>query len=98
MAHRTKQGQELHDRKVAEVARNLERRGYDVRADLPGHPRPPAIDGYVPDVVAVKGRKVLVREVETQGTVATDRDQHRAFDEWAERNSADFRILIAKRR
>ena len=69
MAHRTKKGQEIHDRKVAELAKGLQKRGYRVEADLPGHSRPPSLGGTRPDVVAKKGSKVLVREVETPSSL-----------------------------
>ena len=98
MGHRTKLGQEVHDRKVGEVARRLEQAGFDVSADLPGHRRPPALGGHVPDVVAVKGNRILIREIETQGTIAADRTQHEAFQRAADQAGADFRVLKAKKK
>lgn len=98
MAHRTKAGQEVHDAKVAEVARRLERSGYRVLADLPGHPQPPVLNGYRPDVVAQKGTRTLVREVETPSTVAADRAQQQALRSWAEEHGAQFRTIVARRR
>jgi len=96
MAHRSKKGQEVHDAKVQEVARRLEREGFDVQADLPGHPRPPTIGGHIPDIVASKAGKTLIREVETPGTVKTDKPQQEALREAAEEQGADFRVLVAK--
>lgn len=98
MAHRTKQGQEVHDRKVAEVARRLERAGYQVQADLPGHERPPIIGRHLPDVIAQKGDRVLIREVETPGTIKQDKAQHEAFERAADRTGANFRVLEATRK
>ncbi len=98
MAHRTKQGQKVHDQKVAGVARRLEREGYRVRADLPGHPKPPTMGGRVPDVHAAKGGKVLVREIETSKTISADKAQHKALQRAADRSGADFRVLKAKPR
>jgi hypothetical protein len=98
MAHRGKQGQEVHDRKVGETARRLAREGYQVRADLPGHERPPAIGGRIPDVVAWKGGRVLVREIETPGTIAQDRPQQEALRQAARDAGADFRVLLARRK
>jgi len=79
MAHRSKDRQEVHDKKVAEIAKNLEKKGYDVQADLPGHKKPKRIGKHIPDMIATKGDKVLVREIETPATVSKDKDQHKAF-------------------
>ena len=97
MAHRTKTGQENHDRKVAELAQGLKRRGYSVQADLPGHSRPPALGGTRPDVVAKKGSKVLVREVETTSSVSADKKQQQALKNWAKDHGAEFRTIITKK-
>lgn len=98
MAHRTKAGQEVHDAKVAEIARRLARSGYRVLADLPGHPQPPVLNGYRPDVIAQKGRRTLVREVETRSTVAADKAQQQGLRRWAQDHGAEFRTIVAKRR
>lgn len=98
MAHRTKEGQKVHDQKVAELTRGLKNRGYKVQADLPGHPKPPVMRGYIPDVVAVKGKKTLIREVETPGTVQADKEQHHALEKAAQELGAEFRVIIAKKK
>lgn len=98
MARRPKEGQEVHDRKVAEVASQLRSRGYRVRADLPGHQRPPTIRGHIPDILAEKRSRRLIREIETRGTMEKDKAQHKAFKGYAERKRANFRVLMAKKR
>ena len=98
MAHRTKEGQEIHDKKVAEIAINLEKKGYYVQADLPGHPKPTRIGNYIPDVIAQKGDKVLIREIETRNTISQDKKQHKAFENWADEKNANFQVLIAKKK
>jgi len=98
MPHRTKTGQKVHDGKVAEIARNLGRKGYSVRADLPGHPKPPALNGQVPDVLARKGSKVLVQEIETRSTLNTDKKQQQALQRWADQHDAEFRVILAKKK
>ena len=99
MAHRTKTGQETHDRKVGEVARRLSRQGYRVEADLPGSKKPPSIGGRIPDVVAKKGNRTLIREVETPGTVTKDKAQHAVFRKHAgQKPGTDFRVLLAKKK
>ncbi len=97
MAHRTKRGQAMHDRRVAEAARRLLAQGLKVTADLPGHRRPPVIGGHIPDIVATDGRKILIREVETPATARSDAQQLAAFRLFAQRNvGVDFRVLLAK--
>jgi Holliday junction resolvase len=98
MAHRTKKGQEVHDQKVAEVANRLERAGYTVRADLPGHSQPPVLGGHRPDVVAQKREKILIREIETHGTIKQDKAQHEALEQAADRLGGNFRVLVAKKK
>ena len=98
MAHRTKQGQEIHDSKVAETARRLERQGFDVQADLPGHARPPMMGGHIPDIVARKPGKTLIREIETPSSLKSDADQQDALREAAQARGADFRVLVARSR
>ncbi len=98
MGHRTKDRQEVHDKKVAEIAKNLKSKGYKVQAALPGHKKPQRISKYIPDVIAKKGNKVLLREIETPATMSKDRDQHKTFENWAEKHGADFRILTAKKK
>jgi peroxiredoxin len=98
MGHRTKDRQEVHDKKVAETARGLKKRGYNVQADLPGHKKPTRIGSHIPDVIAKKGDKVIVREVETPSTVSQDKAQHKAFENWAKKQGAEFRVLIAKKK
>ena len=99
MAHRTKTGQETHDNKVGEVARRLSRQGYQVQADLPGHRRPRSIGGRIPDILATKSGRTLIREVETPRTVVQDRAQHSVFRSYASQSSdTEFRVLLAKKK
>ena len=101
MARRAKKGQEAHDAKVAETAKRLSRQGYSVKADLPGseYQRPKAINGRVPDIVARKGGKTVIREVETPSTVRSDKSQQEVFRKHAEKKSnTEFRVLVAKKK
>lgn len=96
--YRTKQGQAEHDRKVLAIARELERQGFDVKADLPGYVQPLTIGGYRPDIVAQKGTQRKIVEVETQNTKGSTRDegQKEAFRRAAEKNpNMTFRRVIA---
>jgi len=96
---RTKQGQAAHDREVARIVAKYERQGFDVKADLPGRPKPPSIGGYVPDVVARKGAERKIVEVETQDSKNSSRDegQKKAFRDAADRsNNTTFRRVITE--
>ena len=96
MAHRIKQRQKIHDKKVQEVARRLRRAGYFVRADLPGHPRPPRFGGAIPDIYAHKKGKKLIYEIETPKSLKTDIEMRQALARAADRAGAEFRILVAR--
>lgn len=96
MAHQIKERQKTHDRKVQEVARRLRRQRYFVRADLPGHPRPPRFAGIRPDIYAHKKGKKLVYEIETSETLSKDRPQQQKLAKAAGKIGAEFRLLVAK--
>jgi hypothetical protein len=78
-----------HDRKVAAIAGGLAANGWRVKADLPNRTLPPVINGFRPDVYAVKGQKRLAVEVETPQSYHNEhsKGQRRAGREWAERSS-----------
>jgi hypothetical protein len=61
----------LHDSLIKSVALRLEREGYKVTANHinhpNGHPRP--INGFVPDIHAIKNLEEIIVEVETCNTV-----------------------------
>lgn len=85
---RSKGSQSKHDAKVAKLARDLERKGYDVAADVSGFSQPPTFGGFRPDVVAKKGRDRKIFEVETPDSVDSTRDQkqQQAFRQVAKRS------------
>ncbi len=72
---RSKRSQSKHDTEVRRTASGLERRGYDVKADVKGFSQPDTISGFRPDVVATKGRERKIVEVETPDSVGSARDQ-----------------------
>ena len=58
---RTKKGQEEHDREVRKLAKEYEKKGYDVQADVHGWEKPDTIRGVRPDLlVSKKGHKTAV--------------------------------------
>lgn len=80
--------QSEHDKKVQRIAKDLERQGYAVKADVPGFPQPGTISGVRPDVLATKGKVRKIVEVETPDSVdsARDQKQQQAFRQSARRS------------
>lgn len=97
MPRRSKDSQSKHDRKVEEIAKNYEKQGYKVEADVPGFPQPGTIGGVRPDVVAKKGTERKIVEVETPESkdTARDKDQQREFRKAANRSkNTTFRRVV----
>ena len=97
MARRTKRSQSKHDIEVKRIAKELEKKGYKVKADIRGYSKPETIGGYRPDVVAQKGKEKKIVEVETSESVKNARDiaQQQAFRNAANRSkSTTFRRTI----
>ena len=92
-------GNDTHDRKVRQVANNLKKQGYTIRADLRGFEAPPDIgkDKHTPDIFATRGGKTQIIEVDTPGT--ENPDQLSAFRRSAaHRRNADFDHIVTKPR
>ncbi len=89
MANRSASKQTEHNTMVNQLAKQLRRQGYNVKADLPGYPRPTPIgkDKKRPDIEATKGAKRKIIEVETSETIERDKKQHTAFRKSAARRS-----------
>jgi len=85
MSKRTKTGQKKHDKAVLRSAEWYENQGYNVKADLPKWEKPKKIGGFIPDLIARKGKKEIIKEIETPDTNEKDQEQHEAFKEYAER-------------
>ena len=85
---RSKSSQSKHDREVEKIAKAYERKGFKVKADLPGYEKPGTIGSYRPDVVAKKGHLRKIVQVETPDLVgyARDQQQQRAFRNAAKRS------------
>jgi len=86
-----------HNRAVHALARKYRRRGADVRADLPGWPRPPVVCGRRPDVVAVFGKRMVWMEVETRASVSTSHSKAQHDDLLrcaATRDNVSYRRLV----
>jgi len=95
MAKRSGEQQTKHDRKAAQIARQFERDGWSVQADLPGYaqPDPVGVNRHVPDVVATKAGATRIIEVETPETMEADTEQHEAFRRSAaQRRRTSFKV------
>ena len=85
---RTTGSQSKHDKTVRKRAEQLQRQGFDVRADLKNWDQPATISGVRPDIDARKSGKRVIVEVETKETVGDARAQRqeRAFNTAAKRS------------
>jgi hypothetical protein len=91
MAHRSRDEQQAHDKGILAEARELDRNGWEVRADhISGHgfDTPPKINGHRPDVYATKRGGTRIVEIETDPD--DDDSQHTAFRRSAGQTSANF--------
>lgn len=94
---------EVHDREVKRAAKEKLRQGYDVFADIAGWPKPPITNGRRADVVAIRGRKVRLVEVEHWHTLDTThtRDQVDDLAEYCESATdidCEFELRVTNRR
>jgi len=99
---RSEKEQSNHDRAVEKVAKDYQRKGYNVDADLPGWDQPKTIDGVRPDVLARKGGHQTAVEVETQSSVDSKRDQKQkeSFKDWSKGNDTKHfrRVVTGKKK
>jgi len=91
---RTKVGQKRHDEGVKRSADWYKNKGFGIKVDLPGEEKPKKINGFIPDIIATKGKKEIVIEVETKQTANTDKEQQGAFRNYA--NKKPGRIFRKK--
>lgn len=99
MAKRSASKQTRHDTKVNQIAKQLQKQGYNVKADLAGY-QPPAPIGKGkkrPDIVAEKAGKRKIIEVETSETVKRDKKQLTTFRRSAaQRSNTSFEIEVVE--
>jgi len=78
---RSKKNQSAHDRLVEKNARKYLDQGYKVQADISGFAKPRTFYGNRPDIIAIKGKKRIIEEIETPKSANTSRDlkQQAAF-------------------
>lgn len=93
---RPKASQGKHNQEVLKEAKELKREKYSVYADIEGYKKPPRRGGYIPDIVAKKGKKEIIIEVETVDSANSPRDlaQQEAFKRAAGKSGAKFKRKI----
>ena len=76
-------------------AEELDRQGYDVKADIEGWSKPPTIMGLVPDIRAKRGDKVLIgKMVREEELEKIERDYQKFIDYAAKNKDTSFRVYI----
>ncbi len=92
-----KKSKSKHDAEVKKIAKELEEKGFEVKADLPGFSKPDTIQGLRPDIIAKKGKQQRIIEVETPESLKSARDlkQQEAFRKEAnKRRNTTFRRKV----
>ncbi|MCH7850773.1 MAG: hypothetical protein IH845_03980 [Nanoarchaeota archaeon] len=83
MVKRGKTQQSKHDARVRRIAGGYKSQGWKVRADISGYSKPKTIYNKRPDVIATKGAKERIVEVETKNSYKKDVSQRNAFKRFA---------------
>lgn len=83
---RTNTQQSNHNARVRKIAGGYKSQGWKVKADVEGYSAPRSIYGRQPDVIATKGKKMRIIEVETNKSLNTDVAQRNAFRRFTELN------------
>ena len=78
---RSSKNQTCHDISVRRRAAQYESYGWNVQADIPDYTRPSTLKvdgkGVRPDIIAKKGKKTKIIEVETLESYHKDKEQHK---------------------
>lgn len=92
---RSPKKQSEHDSRVKRIVGGYKSQGWKVKADIKGHPAPRTIYGRQPDVIATKGKKMRIVEVETRASLKKDVPQRNAFRRFASLNKKrSFRTSV----
>ena len=83
---RTKSQQSKHDSRVRKIAGGYKSQGWRVQADISGYSKPKTIFNRRPDVIATKGVRERIVEVETRSSMKSDVAQRKAFKRFASLN------------
>jgi len=88
-----------HDKKVKQIAKDLQKKGWTVKADISGFTTPDKIgqNNYIPDITATKSGANKIIEVETPTSVKRDKKQQETFRRSAaQKTRTTFKIVVAK--
>jgi len=97
MKGRSKHDQTCHNRSVVKRAAGLKANKWKVKAAVPGYPNPPKMNGRIADIVATKGKKTKIVEVETQSTKKAHKQQRRDLRDYADRRkNTEFNMRTCK--
>ncbi len=92
MAARSVVGRNAHSKGIYREAINLRQDGWYVMADhIPGFERPPEIEGFIPDIYAIRASCTYIIEIETSRE--DDKEQHAAFKSYA-RQFSKIRFFV----
>jgi hypothetical protein len=86
MVKRSKRQQNKHDNAVKKSAEYYEKQNYSVDADIKGYNKPKTINGRRPDLIAKKGKKEIIVEVETSDSINKDIKQRQEFKDYANKS------------
>jgi Holliday junction resolvase len=82
-------------RKIREIVRQLERQGWEVRADMRGRTAPAPINDKAPDIEALKNGRRLLIEVETYDSLRVNEEYVRGLIRHAaSRGDTRFDLVI----
>ena len=98
---RQNRNQSTHDRQVRTLANKLRNEGWKVQADLPNFDQPNPIGNSrrIPDILATRGNRTKIIEVETTTTVDSHQEQHSTFRRSAaQRENGEFELVVTKSR
>lgn len=94
---RTKHEKTCHDSSVSRSAAGLKANKWKVKAAVPNYPNPPKMNGRIADIVATKGKKTRIIEVETQSTKKEHKQQQRDLRDYANRHkNTEFTMRTCK--
>jgi len=95
MAKRSSYRQNKHNSYVRQLANSLDRRGWNVKADIKGfeQPNPIGEKSKIPDILAENKEAKKIIEVETPDSITKDKKQHETFRRSAaQQNRTSFEI------
>ncbi len=75
-----------HNSTLRRSAAAYKRLGFKVKADLPEYEKPKSINKKRPDLIAKKGKREIIVEVETPSSYKKDAPQRKVFKKYASKS------------